>query len=551
MLKDCTASGRPRRLDITEPGFFKFIEQDLWRSSPCFQHAQPIHRICTLWRKMGVGTLYVEHLNAGEHVQQELDAVSRRIGKAVKPHLVRVSAFFGRVRRPVAQNRYLGYAAVLRLRLAPNTWRSYVIDAVVRAPSTMTEAELQPAYLMNNYLHSAREYAGQLADRQYTVLGTLFCQQNNLTSICAHAALRMAISNSCAPDASPLTTERINEILGVDHSDKPFGQAPGEPVHHGGLDEKAIWECAEQCGFAPKRWDFFANPNIEYHDVVYPMVESGCPTLLEFTTIPGQYSHVVPVLGHTLNTDAWAPQAEPAYSRYSPVFPPHISTSRWVDHFIISDDNFGPYLCLPVLSLRKRTIPRWDSQFRARKAIALFSQRVGYTSVSVERKAASVYWFVLKELSSGTATSRVKEQIFTPVWRAVDDPKYHRPSPVMRMVLSDRDAYLDHLRQTIYGREELPTDIAARLMDLEGRFWVCEVTLPDLYTGNKTKLGDILIGAGRPEAEQDDPPLLMARMRGLFLFPEAGNLLILFDPHVAVHTPLLRLASPVSPSIEW
>ena len=62
--------------------------------------------------------------------------------------------------------------------------------------------------------------------------------------------------------------------------------------------------------------------------------------------------HVVPIIGHTLNTDSWQPEADIQYKRKVDL---HFrSVSAWVDNFIIHDDNFGMYLCYPTSKLSER-----------------------------------------------------------------------------------------------------------------------------------------------------------------------------------------------------
>ena len=61
---------------------------------------------------------------------------------------------------------------------------------------------------------------------------------------------------------------------------------------------------------------FFNNPNLEYNDFAYKYIESRCPVLLVFFT-DNRGRHVVPILGHTLNSDMWRPEAKTAYSPIS------------------------------------------------------------------------------------------------------------------------------------------------------------------------------------------------------------------------------------------
>ena len=65
---------------------------------------------------------------------------------------------------------------------------------------------------------------------------------------------------------------------------------------------------------------------------------------------------------------------------------------------------------------------------------------------------------------------------------------------VLRTILTDKKAYEQHLRE-IHDpdgntlEEALIREICDELPDY---FWLTELTLPDLYTANKRKLGDVL-----------------------------------------------------------
>ena len=101
----------------------------------------------------------------------------------------------------------------------------------------------------------------------------------------------------------------------------------------------------------------------EYVSVLTSAADSGEIALLVFNTGPEvdeedpadpvalSNSHVVVVYGYTRNSDEWHPQAIPAYAQVGAPAAGHCPSSAWVDHFIIHDDNYGPYLALSSQAL--------------------------------------------------------------------------------------------------------------------------------------------------------------------------------------------------------
>jgi len=88
--------------------------------------------------------------------------------------------------------------------------------------------------------------------------------------------------------------------------------------------------------------------------IVYSYIESGIPVFLIFGTElekteeekeERKDAHVVSVIGHTFEPDAWWPEAEKDY--YARLFGrKYLRSTAWVD-FIIHDDNYGPFLTMP------------------------------------------------------------------------------------------------------------------------------------------------------------------------------------------------------------
>lgn len=84
-------------------------------------------------------------------------------------------------------------------------------------------------------------------------------------------------------------------------------------------------------------------PTISPEQIVYSYIESGIPVFVILRT--PEEGHVVTVIGHTFDPDAWWPEAEKEY--YARLFGRnYLRSTAWVD-FIIHDDNYGSFLTMP------------------------------------------------------------------------------------------------------------------------------------------------------------------------------------------------------------
>jgi hypothetical protein len=65
---------------------------------------------------------------------------------------------------------------------------------------------------------------------------------------------------------------------------------------------------------------------------------------------------------------------------------------------------------------------------------------------------------------------------------------------ILRSVLMDKARYIEHLKDArAHDQSRLDRDSLARLDLIEDRFWMVEFSLPPLYTGNQSKLGEVIV----------------------------------------------------------
>jgi hypothetical protein len=78
--------------------------------------------------------------------------------------------------------------------------------------------------------------------------------------------------------------------------------------------------------------------------------------------------------------------------------------------------------------------------------------------------------------------------------------------------------------------------------------WVSEITLPHLYTGNKHKLGDVIVRANATDEEHSAVESFELAWFPGFIYFGSDNQILPWDVHT--HVPLIR-EEETSPLLEW
>jgi hypothetical protein len=304
----------------------------------------------------------------------------------------------------------------------------------------------------------------------------------------------MAINSSPSWQGPKITNKVINDVVGVDHTNRPGTMREVRRVgHYAGDDCKGLFdpEIQQVIKSLARPWgdyhyaDFMENPGVEYAAFIYPLVESRLPVILAIDG-PG-VSHVVAVLGHTINSDRWEPEARQGYGAYP--LSPYISSAAWADHFIINDDNFGMYITLPREMVRNFLVPQYNPNLHASMAVGIVPAGVTLPGYLAEEMASLSARALIRHTQPAPANRWLQCLRRAVVKR---DPRWN--AIVCRTLLVDRKAYLSQLSLACdsEGHPVGQGDVQALQGLLPDVFWMTEVGLPDLYTANKTKLGDFL-----------------------------------------------------------
>jgi len=533
-MKDAFAT-KPENLKACDPsavGFFDLIES-IWEGP----NNQPFHRFCTLMRKMRARSYVHEELILNQELLDEQEMLQIHL----KSNDVYLTAerltFFASVPeslewgdpKHLPESHILGYAVIVKVMEGTQHKVTFMLESVVRPPSVVSLPKNNKIFIegiTNYYLHNSKSFETILGTRErfrtFALPGSFFTQQNGLTSVCSHAALRIAVNSSDMLSVPKLTNRAINDSIGLSDYNPSAG-----------IYQDQIQDVLRQLGLNFHSADFLQNTAIEYDHFLYPSLESGFPTILGLQRWdPGSKSpigHVVTVLGHTMNSDRWEPEARRGYGNYP--ITPYIPTAEWCCHYIISDDNYGMYGTLPTEALRNFIVPTKNPNQHVSMAISIVPSDVTLPGYHAEQLAM----YKGKYLVNNVSLNRPRK------WHE----RMRGKDLVCRTLLLTKEIYLNFIRT----HNDRITEEQEKYLDALPKYvWVSEISLPDIFTGNKHKLGDVVMRANatREEYERDES-LAFAWFPGFV--PLGHQLNLKEDWAIETHIPLFRYKG--IPLLEW
>ncbi|RXH28927.1 hypothetical protein XH99_14030 [Bradyrhizobium nanningense] len=464
--------------------FYFDIVREYFRAAT---NTQPLHRICTLTRKQRATWLVAECALDRPDVQEEIEHLDRRYGGGGEASATALSFFknchsANELRdSPEAEANLLAHAVIInyRSKRKADFSHSYVFEAIL-APIKNSFGNGHSGLLLNNFVAAEGHFERTILGRVFALKGVYYCQQNDTTHVCGHACLRMAI-NSAGQFAKPISNVGINRFLGITRKVKGLTSGQMEDViADAGLNPLVITKLKPE-HFLPE---------------LASIVESGYLALLGFTT-KRRADHVVTVFGHTRNSDEWHPQAIPAYS--GPSSAKYLPSGSWIDHFLIHDDNFGPHFSLSARSFDLHT------NVKPSCLIGLLPAEPVVHSNYAEGLASSTLKNLLQQFEG------------RPMNKWLDYMAIRPQDFVLRAILMKGSQYFGHLKgMTGHDGTLLDDLIISKLEWLPEYFWMVEYSLPPLYTGNRTKLGEVLITAADSKGYRAGH-VLAVRLPGLVL----------------------------------
>jgi hypothetical protein len=482
---------------------FHFVD-DKFSSSPV------LRRIFSLARKLDFKSVVVEEIVEAdcELLLEENESLALREPKFTSSKVFRILFFTGYKDKDPED--LLGYAIFkIDSYKGEATSRSHVYESVMKPDRSITT---------NNFIHCARNYQISTSLGEYTVAGVLYAQQNDLTYVCAHVALRSALA-SVLPDAD-ISYSKINELAGVDHTANKVGGSGN------GLDPDQMEAVIKGCGIPytkivhePKQAGL-SLPG-DFQRDLYGIIESGQPALLGFE-LDDFGRHVIPVIGHTFNEDTWV--AESGRHYFSDDLK-YFSSENWLSAYVVHDDNFGPYYCLPRHYLKK-------DNFR----IILGFQRHHCESQAVDIEAVALtYAKSIAPIPSPNNTG----------WRKRFNAFALADLLVLRTILLRKEEYIDHLSKSeCWEGEKTSQEVLEQLNnDLPEWLWMVELSAPELFSATRRKFGEVILRADISIPKPLDFSLLLAiRLPGEIIQID-GTKIKYLDTETSSHTQLFHLPS--------
>lgn len=473
----------------------------------------PVKRIMSEVRVNGGRTMVWEEIDisSSKELAEENDDITTRSGTDVDSRVVRLSFFNTQIESidqvtNFTDADYIGYAVIKE-----DTFGGEVKIRIFESLISYKKPN-------DDYIHGARIHTCRCHGKLFKIRGYIYCQQNNISNVCAHVALKTVMSRF---ENADLSYAEMNKMIGIDHIDRKAGGVDGK-----GMSIEEMEKILETAGIKTVPADYRHSPNKNrppFQKYIYASIESGYPAIIVFETSPGNEGcsyHAIPVFGHSFNENTWVPSAETSYFRVGKT--KYIPSESWVSMYIGHDDNFGSNYSIPRHYLHTRGKSRELSQSKKPRApvpgrvahvIATFPKPVKLTPVQAEIIGMNYLFELFKNLPASDNIWRRRLEIYAKHSLIVIRPflikKNQYISHLTRLKSWDGDRELNKLEK--YGsviKDNLPDQY----------YWMIELSIPELFSANKRKIGEVLLRAEINMSDtMDFKSFSLARLPGYFI----------------------------------
>ena len=201
---------------------------------------------------------------------------------------------------------------------------------------------------------------------------------------------------------------------------------------------------------------------------------------------------------------------------------------------------------MPPGYLRNKILPQYDMTQRARFAFAFLPKNVQVMPYLAEMNAVAL---VRRLVECYRPTAVPASRWLVRLWEQIQSGGGR--GIVARTVLCAKDQYLNAMKNQADSDGATEKDWAV-LNKAPNMFWLTELSLPDLYTANKHKLGDVLSDVVPVNVKgQDEVQFIWGWLPGIQIpaNPQPGVKPLSWP--LTGHLPLLRLPSVLGPGQEW
>lgn len=464
----------PLFMSCDQLSFFELIDK-------CWLHwgnKRPIHRLCSLMRKMKAETVVMEAFNEAEmskddEIINEIIELKHFFGKEIIANAIRLTFVDKNVSKisdliRLDNRSYLSSSVIINYSVAGlGKSFSYMLRCHMRRPRFYINdympqfKDIGPIPLINNYIHNCRNFPLEIMidpieKHKYCISGTFFCQQNGKTSICAQSTLKMMLNNYPGTKHC-VSTKDINDIaisLGI--------------MGVNGIHIKEVKSIFVKLGF-----------NV--------MEQIFCLPL------------------DSLKTERRSAE-EPGFHK-----------PKKYDSPPIDDPFLRPYYSCGLF-LSNIEIPGYHAEAASKIMLLRYLEKL--TKNGYERN----YW--LKQLYDNILVKLI----------------------VIRSSIIKKDDYRRHLNELTdkkANRYEV-ADIDWMFYALPDEFWLCEISIPDLFTANKAKIADVIYNINGSLEDASDVYLncLLLRLPGYIFRPDINETR---KTKVEYYSQVLRTVS----ALEW
>lgn len=500
------ANKRYEIIPINRPfSFFDFVERN-------FSGLASLRRTLSQVRLLGGKTMVMEEIDKANDLDEEDNDIRKRYPNFNKSTTFRLSFFtkgFSTKRglSTAGNGEFIGYAIVKSDDLPSQGKRPRIYESVIK-----------PSQRPNNYVHGAQNWSCCVMGNKFEVSGYLYAQQNDNTNVCAHVAIRTVVARY--HKNGDMSYREMNNLVGIDHVKRKVGGADG-----GGLNTREMVKILEAAGARCFMGDYLTinGAPAPFQKYLYGSIESGFPAIVCFKTTEDDF-HAIPIFGHTFNEDTWVPNAEFSYFRVGSGTR-YIPSESWLSMFIAHDDNWGSNFCIPRRYLQPKRICKEPGkapelcrmeQGGVAYVISTVPKEIKMSPIRAEVIGADYLFTILPQMPS------VQE-----IWG--ERLKYYteRDMLILRPIIASGNSYANHLKEARdwNGNPINPGMIKVLKNHFANRlYWLIELSLPELFSSNRRKVGEVLIRADiEPGVERDFESFVMARLPGHFAIYDGGG----------------------------
>lgn len=244
---------------------------------------------------------------------------------------------------------YLGFCVLIPQYCNPNTFRA--AQALVKILPNLEDHLIYKEFPVKVIL---KAQGNNLIEKTFTIKAFPFQEQNDFFLSCSHVAL-----STCRwftkTKSGPIKHSEFKEYAKIDIEKDMYSKTPSlyRKRSHG-LNGLQISEIASKFS-NPLFYSVETKPFIrDITRLVYRYIRTKIPILLVFETENGM--HCILIIGYVENNDLCWGMLRKHYFNKNSTLPHYLSPGSsheidWVSHFIIQDNNFGPYLLFPYHKL--------------------------------------------------------------------------------------------------------------------------------------------------------------------------------------------------------